>query len=129
MRVHHVQVSCPSGGEDAARRFYVDGLGMSEVAKPAALAARGGCWFRAYDGRGDVTAEIHVGVEEPFAPARKAHPAVVVDDVEALDHLVERLVAAGHPVDASERHTFEGHVRFHTADPHGNRFEVLAPVS
>ena len=78
MRLHHVQVACPPGGEDAARRFYADGLGMAEVDKPADLVARGGCWFRAYDDRGEVAAELHVGVEDPFAPARKAHPALVV---------------------------------------------------
>ena len=79
MRLHHVQVACPPGGEDAARRFYADGLGMTEVDKPADLVARGGCWFRAYDDQGDVAAELHVGVEDPFAPARKAHPAFVVE--------------------------------------------------
>ena len=126
MRLHHVQVSCPPGGEDAARRFYAEALGLAEVAKPAALAGRGGCWFRAYDDQGDVTAEIHVGVEEPFVPARKAHPALVLDDVAALDLLAARLRAADVPVDETERETFGGHLRFHTTDPHGNRVEVLA---
>jgi catechol 2,3-dioxygenase-like lactoylglutathione lyase family enzyme len=129
VRIHHVQVSCPPGGEDAARRFYVDALGLTEVAKPPALAGRGGCWFRAYDDRGDGSAEIHVGVEDPFLPARKAHPALVVDDVTALDLLAARLRAADHLVDETERETFAGHLRFHTADPHGNRVEVLAPLS
>lgn len=127
MKLHHVQVSCPAGGEDAARRFWVDALGLVEVAKPPALAGRGGCWFRAYDGDA-VTAEVHVGVEELFTPARKAHPALVVDDVAALDRLAARLRANGHPVDDSERETFAGHLRFHTADPHGNRVEVLASL-
>jgi catechol 2,3-dioxygenase-like lactoylglutathione lyase family enzyme len=127
MRLHHVQVSCPPGGEQAARRFYGEALGLTEVAKPPALAGRGGCWFRSYDGE-VVTAEIHVGVEEPFAAARKAHPALVVDDVESLDLLAERLRAAGHPVDDSERTSFTGHLRFHAADPHGNRVELLAPT-
>lgn len=126
MRLHHVQVSCPPGGEDEARRFYADGLGMVEVAKPAALAGRGGCWFRAYDAQGRVTAEIHVGVEEPFAPARRAHPALLLDDVEALDRLAARLRAAGHEVDTRERATFDTYLRFHATDPHGNRVEVLA---
>ena len=123
-----MQVSCPPGGEDAARRFYGDGLGLTEVAKPSALAGRGGCWFRAYDGQGQVTAELHVGVEEPFRAAGKAHPALAVDEVDALDRLARRLRAAGLPVDESERRTFTGYVRFHTADPHGNRVEVLAPL-
>ena len=127
MRLHHVQVACPPGGEDASRRFYAGALGLVEVPKPAALAGRGGCWFRAYDVHGDVSAEIHVGVEEPFIPARKAHPALVLDDVAALDDLAAHLRAAGHPVDETERTTFPGHLRLHTADPHGNRVEVLSP--
>ena len=129
MRLHHVQVSCPPGGEELARLFYVDALGLVEVAKPPALAGRGGCWFRAYDDRGSVAAEIHVGVESPFTPARKAHPALVLDDVPALDRLAARLRAADHLVDETERETFSRHLRFHIADPHGNRLEVLAPVS
>jgi len=123
MRLHHVQVACPPGGEDDARRFYRDGLGLTEVEKPPDLRARGGAWFRAYDESGAIAAELHVGVEDPFTPARKAHPAFVVDDLEAL---ATRLTAAGFDVDWSERHTFPGHERFHTADAHGNRVEILA---
>ena len=52
MRLHHVQVACPVGGEDVARRFWVEGLGMTEVEKPDDLRARGGAWFRAYDESG-----------------------------------------------------------------------------
>ena len=122
MRLHHVQVACPPGGEDGARRFWVDALGMAEVDKPAELAGRGGCWFRAYDGSGAVTAELHVGVEEPFAPARKAHPAFVVGDLAAV---ARRLRSLGFEVDDSQRDTFPGHGRFHTFDAHGNRVEVL----
>jgi catechol 2,3-dioxygenase-like lactoylglutathione lyase family enzyme len=117
-----VQVACPPGGEDAARAYYADGLGLSEVEKPADLRAGGGAWFRAYDGSGAVVAELHVGVEEPFAPARKAHPAFVVDDV---DVVAARLREQGHEVDEKERGSFEGYVRFHSFDPHGNRVEVL----
>jgi catechol 2,3-dioxygenase-like lactoylglutathione lyase family enzyme len=120
MRLHHVQVACPAGGEDAARRFYRDGLGMSEVEKPEDLRARGGAWFRAG------AAEIHLGVEDPFAPARKAHPALVLDDVAELEATAARLRSLGFAVDWRERHTFPGHQRFHTADAHGNRVEVLA---
>jgi catechol 2,3-dioxygenase-like lactoylglutathione lyase family enzyme len=122
MRLHHVQVACLRGGEDEARRFYADGLGLTEVDKPADLAGRGGCWFRAYDASGAVGAELHVGVEEPFAPARKAHPAFVVDD---LDDVAARLRALGYDVDESQRDTFPGFLRFHTFDGHGNRVEVL----
>jgi catechol 2,3-dioxygenase-like lactoylglutathione lyase family enzyme len=130
MRLHHVQVACPPGAEEAARRFYADGLGLTEVEKPEDLRARGGAWFRAYDdgpdGRGAVTAEIHVGVEDPFAPARKAHPAFVLDDVEELEAAAARLGELGFEVDWSQRQTFPGYQRFHTFDGHGNRVEVLA---
>ena len=117
-----MQVACPPGGEDDARRFYADGLGLTEVEKPAALKGRGGAWFRAYDARGAVAAEVHVGVEEPFAPARKAHPAFVVDD---LDAVAAAVTAAGFEVDHRERDTFAGYLRFHTHDGAGNRVEVL----
>ena len=129
MRLHHVQVAMPRGAEADARRFYGDGLGMTEVEKPADLVARGGAWFRAYDADGAVTAEIHVGVDDPFTPARKAHPALVVDDEESLDRLAARLSDLGFDVDGRERTTFPGHLRFHTADAHGNRVEVLAPLA
>jgi catechol 2,3-dioxygenase-like lactoylglutathione lyase family enzyme len=120
--LHHVQVACPPGGEDRARHFYVDCLGLTEVHKPPDLRSRGGAWFRAYDVRGAVTAELHVGVEEPFLPARKAHPGFVVDD---LDEVAEALARAGFDVDRSQEHTFDGHRRLPTHDPHGNRVEVL----
>ncbi|WP_028643198.1 VOC family protein [Nocardioides sp. URHA0020] len=119
MRLHHVQVACPPGGEDEARRFYRDGLALTEVEKPVDLRARGGAWFR---GGG---AEIHVGVEDPFVPARKAHPALLLDDVTALERMAERLQGLGFEVDWSQRGTFPGYQRFHTADVHGNRVEVL----
>jgi catechol 2,3-dioxygenase-like lactoylglutathione lyase family enzyme len=119
MRLHHVQVSCPPGGEDVARAFYSGGLGLDEVAKPPALAARGGVWFRSPGG-----AEIHVGVEQEFRPARKAHPALHVDDIAAA---AARLAAAGYPVTWDD--LFPGHRRFYTADGHGNRVEILSPVA
>jgi catechol 2,3-dioxygenase-like lactoylglutathione lyase family enzyme len=120
--LHHVQVACPPGGEDQARRFYVDALGLTEIEKPGDLRRRGGAWFRGYDVRGEVTAELHVGVEDPFRPARKAHPAFVVDD---LDGVAQSLAEAGFDVDRSQGRTFDGHRRLHTHDPFGNRVEVL----
>jgi GNAT superfamily N-acetyltransferase/catechol 2,3-dioxygenase-like lactoylglutathione lyase family enzyme len=117
VRLHHVQVACPPGGEDAARRFYRDALGIPEVAKPPVLAARGGCWFRG-DG-----VEVHVGVEEPFAPARKAHPAFVVDDIDAV---ADRVASGGFPVTWDD--DFPGYRRFYTADGAGNRVELLASL-
>ncbi|QCW51553.1 glyoxalase [Nocardioides dongxiaopingii] len=128
MRLHHVQVACPPGGEDAVRRFYGTVLGLTEVAKPEALRARGGAWFRAHDDAGAVTAEIHVGVEEPFVPARKAHPALVVATRADLEAIAVRVEGGGGEVDRRQRDTFPGHVRFHVLDPHGNRVELLAPA-
>ena len=122
IRLHHLQVSCPVGGEGAARRFYADGLGLTEVEKPTALRGRGGAWFRAYDELGTVTAEVHVGVEDPCVPARTAHPGFVVPD---LAGIASALADLGFEVDETERHTFAGYLRFHTHDPAGNRVEVL----
>lgn len=125
MRLHHVQVACPGGGEDAARCFYADGLGLTEVEKPEELRARGGAWFRSYDADGAVVAEIHVGVEDPFVPARKAHPAFLLADAAELEAVGARLTALGFDVDRSQRDSFPGHQRFHTFDGAGNRVEVL----
>jgi catechol 2,3-dioxygenase-like lactoylglutathione lyase family enzyme len=118
MRLHHVQVSCPAGGEQVARRFYGEALGLPEVEKPPVLAARGGCWFR------DAGVEVHVGVEETFAPARKAHPAFLVG-IDEIEPLAVRLTELGYPVTWNDD-TFPGYRRFHTADGHGNRVELLA---
>ncbi len=121
MRLHHVQLAIPPGGEDEARRFWVEGIGLGEVAKPEPLRGRGGLWVRG-DG-----VEVHLGVEEPFAPARKAHPALLLDDVATLDVTAHRLAGLGFEVDAAERHTFPAYVRWHVRDGHGNRVELLAP--
>lgn len=127
MRLHHVQVSIPRGGEEAARRFYGDGVGLAEVDKPPALAGRGGCWFRHVED-GLVLVEIHCGVEEPFRPAQKAHPALVVDTAEGLSRMAARIEHVGGEVTWAERTTFEGFLRFHARDPSGNRLEVLTPA-
>lgn len=112
--LHHVQVTIPAGGEAEARAFYGGVLAMVEVAKPPALAARGGAWFRAG------TAELHLGVEEPFRPAAKAHPAFVVTD---LDAVAARIAAAG--IDGTPDDLFPGHRRLYVTDPFGNRLELL----
>ena len=95
------------------RAFYVGVLGMVEVDKPEALRARGGAWFRAG------AAEIHVGIEDPFVPARKAHPGLAVADVAEL---AARIEAAGAPVAWDDK--IPGLRRFHTSDPVGNRLEL-----
>jgi catechol 2,3-dioxygenase-like lactoylglutathione lyase family enzyme len=111
MRLDHVQVAAPPGCEGEARRFYGQLLGLAEVAKPEPLRARGGVWFE----------QLHIGVEAEFRPARKAHPALRADD---LDALAERLAAAGAPVEWDE--SLPGVRRFYTADPWGNRVELMA---
>ncbi len=120
-----MQVVCPPGGEDVARRFYAEGLGMAEVDKPGDLRARGGVWFRAHDAAGVVTAELHIGVEAPFVPARKAHPALLLGSEVDLDALARRLEDLGFEVDWRERDTLPGYQRLHTFDGHGNRVELL----
>jgi catechol 2,3-dioxygenase-like lactoylglutathione lyase family enzyme len=128
IRLHHIQVACPPDSEDLARRFYGEGLGLVEVEKPDDLKPRGGAWFRAYDDAGAVTAEVHVGVERPFVPASKAHPAFQFATVAQLETVADRLTGLGYPVDWSQRHTFPGNQRCHTADGSGNRVELLAPA-
>lgn len=112
--IHHVQLGAPAGSEAAAREFWCDTLGFEEIPKPPALAARGGCWFR---GRG---IEIHVGIEEEFRSATKAHPGLLISNLAAL---AERLEGAGHPVTWDD--AYPGYRRIYTADPFGNRLELL----
>lgn len=120
LTLDHVQVAAPKGCEDAARRFYGDLLGLVEIEKPPGLAARGGCWFRVGQH------ELHIGVEEPFRAAVKAHPAFRLGSVEALRELAERLIAAGLDVSWADPNEIPGRERFHVADPFGNRLELLA---
>jgi len=118
-RLHHVQLSCPPDGEDAARGFWVDAVGLAEAGKPSSLVPRGGCWFLA-TGTG---LAVHVGVEDPFTPATRAHPALLVADIAALDELARRLRAAGFDVRPDD--LLPGYRRFYTDDAHGNRVEFL----
>lgn len=110
----HVQLAMPAGGEDAARRFYGDVLGLEEVPKPVALAGRGGAWFRSGGVR------LHLGVEADFRPARKSHPAL---RVEGLTALIARCVDAGYHVERDV--PLPGVDRVHVADPFGNRIELI----
>lgn len=104
----------PEGGEARAVAFYQDLLGIPEVPKPTHLQQRGGCWFESGAVR------IHLGVEADFRPARKAHPALVVEDLAALRGTLER---AG--VEAVDDQPLPGYARFYVSDPFGNRIEIL----
>ncbi|MGW6424872.1 VOC family protein [Nocardia sp. NPDC055053] len=119
--IHHVQIACPPGAEDRMRAFYTEVLGWMELPKPPMLAARGGCWF-AVPGTGGPDGELHVGIEDPFHPARKAHPAFVVD----VDAVAAAVMAAGYEIHWADPAEIPGRRRFHMADPVGNRLEFLA---
>jgi catechol 2,3-dioxygenase-like lactoylglutathione lyase family enzyme len=108
----------PRGREDEARAFYVGVLRMTEQPKPKNLARRGGVWFTAGE------AQVHLGVEDDFRPARKAHPALLVVDLPAV---LERCRAAGHTVVQDE--PLPGYDRAYVADPFGNRIELLEPLT
>jgi catechol 2,3-dioxygenase-like lactoylglutathione lyase family enzyme len=113
--IDHVQLAAPPGCEAEARRFFAELLGLEELEKPAALRARGGVWFRVGEQR------LHVGVEQEFAPARKAHPAFAVS---RYDELLARLRAAGVPV--TDDASIPGVRRCYVADPWGSRIELVA---
>ena len=115
----HVQVAAPPGCEREARSFYGELLGLPERPKPDDLQGGGGVWFSAGE------QELHVGVAEDFAPARKAHPGLRVDSDAALDVLAGALTTAGAAVEWDDR--IPGQRRFFTTDPWGNRVELLAP--
>ena len=114
INIDHVQLAMPAGAEETARRFYRDLLGMVEVAKPAELAQRGGCWFES----GDV--QVHLGVEGDFRPAKKAHPAFRCQNYDALIRSLEN-AGVGIKDDASS----PGVRRCHISDPFGNRIELI----
>ena len=111
--IDHVQISAPAACEEEARRFYGGLLGMAEIPKPEAIRARGGCWFSAG------AQELHIGVEEPFAPAGKAHPSLVGSDLDELRH---RFRSAG--VVFEEDAKIAGVERMFVHDPFGNRLEL-----
>ena len=110
----HIQLAMPPGRESEARAFYEGVLGLPEVPKPANLAVRGGVWFERRSVR------IHLGIEKDFRPAKKAHPALLVENLAALE---KQLAAAGCPVLGGE--PLEGYKRSYTEDPFGNRIELM----
>ncbi len=114
LRLDHVQLAIPEGAENLCRPFYAGLLGMMEVPKPPALAGRGGLWLESGSVR------IHLGVEADFRPARKAHPAIAVADLDALARLLSQ---AGH--DPAWDDAITDIRRFYVEDPVGNRIEFM----
>jgi catechol 2,3-dioxygenase-like lactoylglutathione lyase family enzyme len=115
--IDHIQLAMPAGREDEARAFYTRLLGIPEIPKPPELAKRGGAWFE------NGAVKVHLGVESEFRPARKAHPALLVRDLRGL---VLRLRQAG--VDVVDDEPLPGYDRVFTADPFGNRLELMEPL-
>ena len=118
LSIDHVQLAMPANEEERARAFYVHVLGFTEESKHPELAKRGGLWLQSNE------TKLHLGVEADFRPARKAHPAFLVDD---LDALLAKIQAAGYEMDLSQP-PLEGFKRAHVFDPFGNRIELLEKV-
>ncbi|MEP5729636.1 MAG: VOC family protein [Sulfitobacter sp.] len=114
MQIHHVQLAMPAGKETDARQFYAQALGLDEVGKPANLAKRGGCWFE----QGSV--RVHLGIDPEFHPAKKAHPAFIVND---LGVMRERLKQEGYTI--KDDAPLAGFTRAFVYDPFGNRIELM----
>jgi catechol 2,3-dioxygenase-like lactoylglutathione lyase family enzyme len=117
--IDHIQLAMPAGEEDKARAFYVNILGFVEIPKPPELAKRGGAWFES----GKV--QLHLGVEADFRPARKAHPAFIVDDLAAVISAIQQ---AGYETDTSQP-PLAGYNRAHVFDPFGNRIELMEKLA
>ena len=118
LSIDHIQIAMPAGEEEKAREFYINLLGFSEIPKPPELAKRGGAWFQSEN------VQLHLGVEADFKPARKAHPALLVDD---LDSLIARVQRSGYETDTSQP-PLDGYKRAHIFDPFGNRIELMEKI-
>jgi catechol 2,3-dioxygenase-like lactoylglutathione lyase family enzyme len=112
--IDHIQLAAPKGSEDTARKFFKNILGFEEVEKPKELKKRGGVWFEFGN------YQIHIGIEEPFYPAKKAHPAFEIENIEELR---KHLVTNG--IDVMDDDKLPGAKRFYISDPFGNRMELL----
>ena len=115
LSIDHVQIAMPAGGEESARAFYINVLGFTEIPKPAELAKRGGVWFRSEN------VQLHLGIEQDFHPARKAHPAFIVDN---LDSIIANVKDAGYETDTTQP-ALDSYKRTHVFDPFGNRIELM----
>ncbi|SDZ35988.1 Catechol 2,3-dioxygenase [Evansella caseinilytica] len=112
--IDHVQLAAPEGSESRAKNFFTGVLGLEELEKPPALRKRGGVWFRCG------STQIHIGIEEPFSPAKKAHPAF---EVENIIDLKKHLTKSG--ITYIEDDLLPGADRIYVYDPFGNRMELL----
>ncbi len=119
--IDHVQLAAPPQCENAGRRFFGELLGLVELPKPPTLAVRGGLWFQCG------AQQIHIGVEQNFRPATKAHPALRLVDEATLELLKTRLEAAGIPTRVDRE--VNDVARFFAQDPWGNRLEFVAQKS
>jgi catechol 2,3-dioxygenase-like lactoylglutathione lyase family enzyme len=115
--IDHLQLAAPKGCEAEARRFFGRLLGLAEIEKPEPLRSRGGCWFRVG------SKQLHIGIEEPFQPATKAHPAFAVSDIEAVFAALEQ-----EGVSCVWDEALGGVRRFYANDPWGNRLEFTEPT-
>lgn len=118
LSINHVQLAMPEGEEEKARAFFIKVLGFTEIPKPPELVKRGGVWFQSE------SAHLHLGVEDGFHPARKAHPAFIVDD---LDAIIKKVQLTGYETDTSQP-SLDGYKRAHVFDPFGNRIELMEKI-
>lgn len=114
MKLDHIQLAMPKGGEDAARSYFIDILDMEEETKPYPLSERGGCWFR----HGSV--RLHIGAQSDFSPQKKAHPAFLTHDLKELE---TKLKERGHTIVWDD--SLPNRERFYSTDPFGNRLEFM----
>ncbi|MFD2829626.1 VOC family protein [Corticicoccus populi] len=110
----HIQLAAPPQDEAKAREFFAGILNLKEIPKPDNLAKRGGVWFKVGD------KELHIGIEDPFSPAKKAHPAFAVDDIEDL-----KIQLRKNNIPVHEDTPLQGAERFYTHDPFGNKIEFI----
>ena len=112
--IDHIQLAAPKGSEEIARKFYKDILDFKEVEKPETLKKNGGVWFAS----GNI--QVHIGIEEPFSPSKKAHPAFEIDNIEEL-----KIHFSKNQVEYLEDELLPGANRIYIFDPFGNRIELL----
>ncbi|UCZ52368.1 VOC family protein [Bacillus shivajii] len=112
--IDHVQLAAPKGSEHQAREFFTNVLGFEEIEKPEPLKKRGGVWFKS----GNI--QIHIGIEDPFSPAKKAHPAFEIEKIEELKVYLKKC-----NVMFKEDGNLPGANRIYVDDPFGNRLEIL----